>query len=193
MFVRCPHCNLGHWRDCLDCVIIDASYTDGRDICSYHHDVPFFKCTRCQNIREWNELEQQVEKVRPRFLEKLRARNAASLTVSDMLTALDTLPDSELGLRLEAWRLANDPHRKHRDDQKPLPSSRPTWWHENMAALQAIVIHPVTLAEIYRELGQFDRAQQVTTSEEDDLSDLKLIHRLAEQANPHVQSRATRR
>jgi hypothetical protein len=193
MFVRCPHCNRGHWRDCLDSVTIEASYTDGRDICTYHQDVPFFKCTRCQNIREWSELEQQIEKARPRFLEKLLARNAAPVTVSDMLSALDTLPDSERELRLEAWRLANDPHRKHRDDQKPLPSSRPPWWHENMAALLTIVNRPITLAEIYRELGQFDCTLQVTTSEEDDESDLKLIHRLAEQANAHVQSRSTRR
>jgi hypothetical protein len=187
-----PHCNRGHWRDCLDNVVFEASYTDGRDICSYHQDVPFFKCTRCQNIHHWSELERQAEKARPRFLEKLLARNAAPVTVSDILSALDSLPDSERELRLEAWRLANDPHRKHRDDQKPLPSSRPAWWHENLAALQAIVIHPVTLAEIYRELGQFARALQVTASEEDDEADLALIHRLAEQANPHVQSRATR-
>lgn len=168
--VACPLCATLHNEPIYEPAYCEAAecWSDGRRYhLSFENREGLRRCTGCDDfylVSEGSIIERSsdtTEYVRPKFVDdgqlarilEYRSRYSKNLIES---------------ARVLYWRYLNDPYREHlrlaQEHGRPAPSFRPTHQQiENMEPLIHLIhrnrkVHWLHLAEIHRELGEFDTA-----------------------------------
>lgn len=202
MFFRCPSCKTCSYTDTdvegLSEMIV-GEFTDRRVFFSPHWPSDLLvRCPKCSFIMEVPDSDEDPSPPST-FWERLFSRKAKPSPTEDYFHLVNERKNrrhTELSLRLEAWKIDNDPYRSVPDHRKPNPADRSQDWHQNLRKLLQLLPESnsdgwyVIQAECYRELGLFDSAISVLhdnpPSEPNELWH-RSIEELANLKNPHVQ------
>ena len=190
MIVKCDECGKFYWQQETDTFVVEvqSEYTDGRE----HFDVPrspsFFHCANCGSVQPWDIVQKNAGNHGLGILKIFLLPKVVPASSRALLDSVDNkhLASHEQQIRLEVWRLENDPIRDKRDVDKPPPSQRPSWWFENLDRLSHFELDLVTRAEIYRERGDFSTACTILDGIADTDVKAETIFTLACETNPHV-------
>jgi hypothetical protein len=178
--IACPQCNaLASHTTLLSGNTLGATYwTDGKMIAPMLPDTP--AVTQCQNCQKYYWVEDAEEVGEWNCFEGEPPNPAwgdvpeiEELSEPEYFQALEQGiaedEEQEKLLRLFAWWRRNDAYREEDAETSALAPAADTPWKENLAALAELLDADepedrVMQAEIFRELGDFERALQILES-----------------------------
>lgn len=171
--IACPHCGfLARQHTLLSGNTFGAIFwTDGKMLAPMLPEFPeITRCAQCAHLY-WIEDASVIGEERygePIPAEWKHAQPVRALTQGEFREAiqmgLGTNAERECYLRLHYWWARNDPLRE--EETTPAPPDYSDWERENFARLQELLDRDapgerLMLAEIHREIGDFDTALQL--------------------------------